>query len=74
LILLTGMKVYVNDNPVEIFEGARVCDALNKYSGEQSGVFNPGLIRISDYHGNIVFLDGSMSENDRIFITYVTHL
>lgn len=68
------MRVYVNDKPVEIFEGARICDALNKYFSERFRVFDRRLIRIFDSHGNIIFHDGSLSEYDRIFITEMTNL
>lgn len=63
------MRVYVNNEPVDIFEGARICDALNKYCSERFRVFDHRLIRIFDYQGNIIFHDGSLSECDRIFFT-----
>jgi hypothetical protein len=63
------MRVYVNDKPVEIFEGARVCDALSKYFAERFVPYDPGSVRVYDYHRNFVFHDGSLSEHDRIFIT-----
>jgi sulfur carrier protein ThiS len=62
------MRVYVNDKPVEIFEGARVCDALNKYYARRVKTYDPGLARIFDSQRNIIFQDGSLSEYDRIYI------
>jgi hypothetical protein len=63
------MLIYVNNTPVEVFEGALVCDALNKYFTEKFIPYDPVSIRILDLNGNIVFKDGSLSQYDRIFIT-----
>ncbi len=67
------MKVFVNDTCLELFEGATVKDALNKYftavlkkeiktSGRIAGLI------VSDNHGNRVMTDGSLSADDHIYV------
>ncbi len=67
------MKVFVNDTCLELFEGATVKDALNKYFTTvlKNEIKTSGRIAdliVSDNHGNRVMTDGSLSANDCIYI------
>ncbi len=64
------MQVYVNDMPVSVFDGAKVEDAINKYYSQlllmgKSGEY---CIEVTDGIGNPVRTDGSLSENERIYL------
>ncbi|TVR75216.1 MAG: hypothetical protein EA408_00750 [Marinilabiliales bacterium] len=67
------MKVFVNDTGIDLFEGATVRDALNKYF---SAVLKRGIktrephadIPVYDKHGNMVMPDGSLSADDRVYV------
>lgn len=64
------MQVYVNDMPVSVFDGAKVKDAINKYysqmllMGKSGEYFN----EVTDSIGNPVSTDGSLSEDERIYL------
>ena len=64
------MKVYVNSKPVILYEGARVKDAINKYYSDLliTGIPESSFINVHDNHGNPVMLDGSLGENDHIYV------
>jgi hypothetical protein len=64
------MKVYVNNRVVVVYEGARVKDAINKYYSDLliEGSKESYSIKVHDDHGNPVMIDGSLSENDHIYI------
>ncbi len=64
------MIIFVNDAEVCIFEGARVKDAINKYSSQLLIKVEPGKqgFKVNDIHGNPVMPDGSLSENDHIYV------
>ena len=64
------MKVYVNNKPVVVYEGARVKDAINKYYSDLLIKGNPESfsIKVHDSHGNTVMLDGSLGEDDHIYV------
>ncbi len=65
------MRVFVNNLSVNVFEGARVIDAVNKYSSQLLIKVEPGKqgVKVIDIHGNPVMLDGSLSENDHIYVS-----
>jgi len=64
------MRVFVNDVEVSVFEGARVKDAVNKYSSQLLIKVERGKqgVKVNDIHGNPVMSDGSLSENDHIYV------
>ena len=64
------MKVYVNNKAVVVYEGARVKDAINKYYSDLliTGSPESSYINVHDNHGNPVMLDGSLCENDHIYV------
>lgn len=67
------MQVYVNDIPVSVFDGAKVKDAINKYHSQMLLTDKSGqyCFEVTDSVGNYVRPDGSMSENERIYL--LTH-
>ena len=62
------MKVYVNDIPLILFEGARVRDALNKYFIAVKGVKVQGDVLTYDIKGNLVMPYGALTDGMAIFI------
>jgi hypothetical protein len=62
------MKVYVNDIPLILFEGARVRDALNKYFIAVKGGKVQGDVLAYDIKGNLVMPYGALTEGMAIFI------
>lgn len=62
------MKVYVNEIPLILFEGARVKDALNKYFiAVKGGKVEVGVLAY-DIKGNLVMPYGALSDGMAIFI------
>ena len=55
------MKVSINDQEIEIFSGARLKDALMKYSVEEYHLVEAGAKVILDDMGNHYLLDGELS-------------
>lgn len=64
------MQVYVNDLRVTLFEGARVRDAVNKYASRLFINTGQTWTVVKDDQGNQVMPDGSLSENDRIYVEF----
>ena len=64
------MRVFVNNLSVSVFEGARVKDAVNKYSSQLLIKVEPNKqgVKVNDIHGNPVMPDGSLSKNDQIYV------
>lgn len=64
------MKVYINERAIEIFEGARVIDALHVFSVEEGFELPKSLPPVFDQYGNEVALDGMLSDGDKLMMTY----
>jgi len=62
------MRVWVNDIPVIVFEGACVEDAVNKYASRLFRVIPKPFPEVKDGHGNQVMPDGSLSGDDRLYV------
>ena len=62
------MKVFINSIGMDIFTGARVEDALLKYSGEEYQLIMKGDKILVDGNGNELCLDGELSEGECLFI------
>jgi len=58
------MKISINNREIEIFSGARVKDALMKYSVEDYHHVMKGKKMVVDKMGNRSSLDGEISEGD----------
>jgi len=62
------MKVIINNQPLRLFEGARVKDAVRKFAEIYSEEMPPAPYTITDRYENIIRPDGRLSENDHLFI------
>lgn len=62
------MRIWINDKSFELFEGAKVQDALNKYFSELGNQGEHDSYQVIDNHGNLLMHDGSLSEGSKIYI------
>lgn len=62
------MIVYLNDRQLEIFEGARVKDAVLKFAKEKYRAVNAGETIVMDKHNNPVEPDGELSDDQRLYL------
>jgi len=65
------MQIKVNGQPVEIFAGARVEDALRKFSRDEWRQVKSGRKSVRDGHGHVVGLDGELSGGEELVIAAV---
>ncbi|MGE5342852.1 MAG: hypothetical protein ACM3SY_15370 [Candidatus Omnitrophota bacterium] len=62
------MKVYVNDQELNLFSGALVKDALFAYSEEAHESVRKGEKKVMDKWGNTVELNGELSDGQILFV------
>ncbi len=62
------MKILVNDTEIEIFSGAKVKDALRKFSESLYGEVKKGKSEVKDKWNNCLELNGELSTGQRLFI------
>ena len=62
------MKVYVNHRAIELFQGARVKEALQKYALEYGREMPDGPYTVTDHDGNELKITGRLSDNDELYI------
>lgn len=62
------MRIWINDKSFELFEGAKVQDALNKYFSEVGKQHSHDTYQVIDSHGNLLMTDGSLLEGSKIYI------
>jgi len=62
------MKVFVNDNEVRTYYGAKVKSVVLAYCSANHLSLNLNSIEVRDAYGNRVDLDGSLRANSRIYI------
>lgn len=62
------MIVYLNEKKIETFAGARVKDALLKYSKEKYRDALSDKIRVTDIYDNTVHLEGELSDDQRLYL------
>ncbi len=67
------MNITINGTEVEVFVGARVKDALLKYSRQAEQATREGEKRVTDARGNTLDLEGALSENQQLLIQNVAH-
>ncbi|MCC5921932.1 MAG: hypothetical protein LAT68_15730 [Cyclobacteriaceae bacterium] len=60
------MQVFVNDHLIRIHEGAIVLDAIRSFDPSLSKMI--GKLSIKDAYGNEISPDGSLLENEHIYI------
>jgi sulfur carrier protein ThiS len=66
------MTVQVNGQPVEIFNGARVQDALRRYSETEYHLVSAGEKMVVDHRGDRVYLDGALSDGDVLLVKNIS--
>jgi sulfur carrier protein ThiS len=62
------MQIKVNGQAIEIFSGARVRDALRKYSSAEWKLVRNNEKKVCDRRGHEVGLDGELSGGEEFFI------
>lgn len=62
------MNIRIDDKDVEIFSGARVGDALLKYSEKEYQAVREGKKQVKDKRNNRVELGGELSDNQWLYI------
>lgn len=62
------MKVFVNDNEVRTYYGAKVKSVVLAYCGANHLSLNLNSIEVRDAYGNRVDIDGSLRANSRIYL------
>ena len=62
------MKIRINDRDVDIFEGARLQDAIRKYSRSLLKSVKNRDKKVVDEDGNQMSLDGELLNGDSFYI------
>jgi sulfur carrier protein ThiS len=62
------MQIKVNGQAIEIFSGARVKDALRKYSGSELKLVQKNEKMVCGRHGHEVDLDGELNGGEELVI------
>lgn len=65
------MNIKVNGKSFEIFSGARVRDALRKYSPITWTQVQKGSKKVCDSHGHEIGLDGELDDGARLIVRRV---
>ncbi len=68
------MKVFIEENELEIFVGASVADILRMYSEEEYKNVNLGKKIICDEFDNVVYLDGEAQARAKYFIKNIRNI
>jgi hypothetical protein len=64
----SALRVQINNEVIELFEGARVKDAVRKYSRTDLNRIESNTRKIVDRYGNRLALDGELSDGDDFYI------
>ena len=62
------MKIFVNNEEITIFYGAKVLDVIRAYYAQHDKKFPTKLPLVTDGYGNSVALDGELSEGNHLFM------
>jgi len=62
------MKIKINDQSVEIFDGAKIGDVLRKFSPGEWKAVDSGKKKVVDRYGNTVSLNGELSGGETLRI------
>ena len=62
------MEVFINHTSIKIFKGARLSDAVLKYSKESHKLLMNHQIWLEDERGNSMDADGRLWEGIQLFI------
>jgi len=63
-----SLKIQINEETIELFEGARLLDAIRKYSPDELKQIEKKTKQIVDRKGNRLDLDGELSDGDDFYI------
>lgn len=66
------MKIFVNNQEIEIFNGARVEDAVRKFDKKLLRKVKSGGAETLDSYGNHIAISAPLYENSQITITQIT--
>lgn len=64
------MEVFINQTSVSIFKGARLADAVLKYSKESHRLLINHQIWLEDERGNSMDADGRLWDDIQLFIKH----
>ena len=62
------MKVFINDEEIALFSGARVRDGLTAFSEKSLEAVNKGKLSVTDGEGHRVYLDGHLNDGDHLVL------
>ena len=62
------MIVFLNDRQLELFEGARVKDAVLNYSKEEYRSTRAGETIVTDKYENAIDPEGELSDDQRLYL------
>ncbi len=62
------MKIFVNDEEITIFNGAKVLDVIRAYYAQHDQTLPYKLPSVSDGYGNSVAHDGELSEGNHLYM------
>lgn len=65
------MKIFINDRGLEIFSGARVRDALLKYSKKEYREVAERKKKVTDKRKNPLDLEGELSDAQQLYTAVV---
>ncbi|MDR3227629.1 MAG: hypothetical protein LBT56_08180 [Prevotellaceae bacterium] len=66
------MKIFINENEIEIFVGATVESAIRKFDKKILFEIQKGYSDACDQYGNHVSLSGPLHENSQIIIKKIS--
>ena len=66
--LMETILVYVNDKPVQIYQGMKVKHALIAFDQDLYKAARSGEFAVKNADGFVVDLDGSLSDGSRIYL------
>ncbi len=66
------MEVFINHTAVSIFKGARLANAVLKYSKESHKLLMTNIIWLEDERGNSMDADGRLWDGIKLFIKHRT--
>ncbi|MDR2065225.1 MAG: hypothetical protein LBP85_05920 [Prevotellaceae bacterium] len=66
------MKIFINGNAMEIFDGATIESAIRKFDKNIPAEIKKGESEVCDRYGNHVSISGPLHENSQITIKKIT--
>ena len=66
------MKIFINEQEIEIFDGANVESAVRLFDKAALNKIKKGKLEVVDQYGNHVDISGELHENSQIFIVKIS--